>query len=627
MMRIPYMKKYLLLLFLLPISTTYGQLTISSNDVEKVYTEAIDARFSGDLAKSRNLLENLKENNFTNEFVMGLLVEVYGEYLNQLVQNKDQATFQNAYPGIRQNITQVWDMYPNSENIQNNGLKIALLVSDLEMGAVMAQLVLQNDPFHALANYTMGFFLTSQQNYYGAILFLKKVANAPIVSGQEQFVYQSRLYLGDIYLNSDDKLESLKYYKKATELASTLELIAKTAALESYFLNYPTAIGLFQMVPVMAMTDELYHSYIATLWLSENPDHRMLLNSLLSYQNSSALTEALVQAQLGRTQKALEMLQNESILKESRPGLYYSIRLNLLSRIGKQEYQTDSMLGMFYNYIKQNDKSKLHLTNLDSALDTEGSVAYTLGLIAKSEWDYDLARDYLTQSLSKQKTLSTYTELIEIEANLKNFSQAEHLISEALEELQPDPIWGELLQVCILLSQNKLEESEQKLLSLREQAPNVIDSVLSTVYMESEQYEKAEELLIQQYNIDPYNSIIQNQLAYYYSLVGKELDKALTLALSIMEEHNEDIIYLDTLAWVYVARKDYELAQPIFDKIEEKLQNIKTISSFVDIYAHLGYFYAKIGDTQKSQEFFNKGLSINSNNRYIQKLSQEAKEE
>ncbi len=621
------MKKYLFLLLVLPISTMYSQLTISSNDVEKIYTEAIDARFSGDFAKSRNLLENLKENNFTNEFVMGLLMEVYGEYLTQLAQVKDNDTLHTAYPGIRENITEIWDMFPKSSFIQNTGLKISLLVNDLELGSIMAHLVLMDDPFHVLANYTTGITYLAQYDYTGAIPFFKKVAYAPIVSGEEQFIFQSSFYLGDIYLNMDNQLEALNFYKKAMELSTTLDLMAKTAALEAYSLNYDTAISLFQNIPVIAMGDELLHTYIASLWLSENPNHRTLLNTLLSYQNNSPFTEALIQSQLGRTQKALTLLEEDTFVKNSFPGLYYSVRAKLLSRIGRSEYDTDASLGIFYHYIKQPDLAKSYLEPLDRTLDTNGSVAFTLGVIAKHDWSFTQARDYQVESLSKQKDLLTYTELIQLETGLKNFPQAEQYIAEAKEELQPNIFWEEILNVCILLAQDKFEESEEKLLSLRGHTTyTMIDPILATIYMELEQFNKAEKLSLQLYHANPYSTSAQNQLAYYYSLVAKELDKALELALLIVKEQPDDIIYLDTLAWVYTVREEYSQAQAVFDTIEKQLNNIENISSLVDIYAHLGYFYAKIGDTKKSQEFFNRGVAIDPVNSYIHKLIQQVGE-
>ncbi|MGL4676914.1 MAG: tetratricopeptide repeat protein [Brevinema sp.] len=616
------MKKLLLLIMILPFSLGYTQITISSNNVEEIYTQAIDARFAGDLAKSRNLLENLKENNITNEFVMSLLVEVYGEYLTQLIQTDNKETFQIAYPGIRQNIAEIWDLYPNSETIQNNSLKISWITGDQAMGQLMVYMILTKDPFHVLANFILGMNLLTNRDYNNAIPAFKKVACADQLIKNEAYIFQARLSLGDIYLEQSEHLEALKYYRKASELNSSVDLVAKIAVLEAYRMNLQESLRLFQDIPPLLMTQELYDTYIAVSWFANS---RSALNTLLSQKMfSSKLMDALTQAQLGRTQGALKLLEEDQFLKTELPGLYYTLQLQLLSRIGEQngKYHAESCLGTFYYRINNLATAKFYLQNLDRNLDTEGNVAHTLALIAQKEWSYENSRNLLIESLAKKKSFRNYTDLIEIEAAFKNFSKAEQLLKELTQECELNDIWIKTLQAYIAFEKNLLPEAEQLLLEITSVLTNnhSIEIFLSSIYLEQEQYDKAEEILLKHYNYDPHNISTKNQLAYYYAITGKNLDKALSLALSIVEEEPEDIIYLDTLAWVYTIRQEYDSAQPIFQKIEEKIQTISFMPDSEELYAHLGFYYAKIKNQQLSDDYFQKGFSINPADNYIKKL-------
>ncbi|MGL5956535.1 MAG: tetratricopeptide repeat protein [Brevinema sp.] len=616
------MKNLLLLIAIFSFSLGHTQLTISSNDVEEIYTQAIDARFAGDLAKSRNLLENLKENNFTNEFVMSLLVEVYGEYLTQLIQTDNRETFQIAYPGIRQNIAEIWDLYPNSESIQNNGLKISWITGDQAMGNLMVNIVLNKDPFNVLANYILGMYLFTTQDYGNSVPFFKKVACSNKLIGNESYIFQARLYLGDIYLEQNAQLEALKFYHKALELNSTIDLVAKIAVLEAYRMNIQESLNLLQTIPALLMTPELYDTYTAVSWFSNS---RPIVNQLLT-QNifSSKLIDSLIQAQLGRTQGALKLLEEDIFLKKELPGLYYKIKLQLASRIGDKinKYDAEKNLGRFYYQINDFDTAKFYLQDLDRNLDTEGEIAHTLSLIAQKEWDYHQARIFQIESLSKKKSFRNYTDLIEIEASLKNFTRAEQLLEEAIQECNLDSMWIKTLQTYITFAQNRLQETEQLLLELTSIFSNSqpIELFLASVYVKQEQYNKAEELILKQYHYDPYNINIKNQLAYYYAVVEKELDTALNLALSVVEEEPDDIIYLDTLAWIYTIRQEYDSAQAIFKNIEEKLQTISFMPNSEELYAHLGFYYAKTGNQQLSEEYFQKGFAVNPTDIYIQKL-------
>lgn len=619
------MKKIFYLLLLLPIIPLHSQTTNIAEDIKDTYTEAINAKFNGDLAKSRFLLETIKEKNHTNEFIMSVLLEVYKEYLDSLIKAQDQKTLQIAYPGIRENIAEIWDMFPNSTNIQDLSLKISMLTGDKDMGKAMSMLVLKNDPMHILANYIMGLSAIIQKNYIMAKPYLKKVAHAEHSDSViRQYIYQSRVYLGDINLEQKIYLEALEYYKKSLEYANSIDIVAKVAIFETYRLNINTAIQYFKAVPLEIMSDTMLHVYAAALWISDTAPDRYILNNLLIQQkHSSPFLQALVQAQLGRTQYALKLLQQDTIIKTEFLGLYDFIRLKLLNRLGQKEglFEIKSSIGQFYFQIHNNEKAKEFLTDLDRTMDTNGKIATILASIAHSEWDYKTSKKLYQESLKKSKDLYTYIRLVDLENSFQNFQESEKLINE----LKYDSFWTPWLKISLLYEQNKLDESLTNLLELKKNAPHYdfVNQLLSIIYLKLKEYDKAEKIILQVYNQDPYNNINKNLLAYFYAVTGKNLNKALTLALDITSEKPNDIVYLDTLAWVYTQRKEYTAAKHVFTKIEELLKTLPFVPNSEEIYAHLGFYYLKTGEPQKSLEYLNKGLSIDPDDIYIQELKQQ----
>ena len=619
------MKKIILILLIFVANLNYAQLTIESNEVETYYTQAIDARFAGDLPKSRNILENLKENNFTNEYVMSLLVEVYGEYLTDLIKKQDSQLLKTAYPGIRDNIAEIWDMFPESSTIQENSLKIAWMVGDKEMGMIMADLTLKEDLSNLTANYFAGLYRFTPSTYINSVSYFIRAAYAPLEQGKEQFSFQSRLYLGDIYLEQKLKHKALKYYNKALDLSTTPELIAKLAVLETYRMDYKLALSFFQSIPLAIMTPELFDTYIVALWGEGSESSKTMMNFLLSQNKvNPKFAQALVQAQLGRTQRALRILDEDAFVQKELPLSYNFIKLELLNRLGQKEGldQTKADLGKAAYYAQKSPLAEEYLLPLSRTLDTNGEIAYILGKISRENLDIDQTIKYYEESLSKNKTLYIYSELIEENLLLRNFDLVDTLIVEAQENVVIDTNWMIFMDAYIDFMKEDYISAEQKTLEIAKKLSynNLVNNLLASIYSQQEKYDEMELLLENQLKFDPSDLTTKNHLAYYYATVNKNLDKALVLSLSTVEEKPEEIVFLDTLAWVYTIKNNLESAQEIFTKIESKINPLDSSYSMIEIYAHLGYFYKKIENTEKSKLYFDKAFKINSQDKYLNKI-------
>ncbi len=613
-----------ILFSILSVNSSYAK-TIATNEVEQIYSEAIDARYAGDFAKSRNLLELLKESSFTNEYIMILLLEVYGEYLTELVQTKNQEVLRTAYPGIRENITAIWDIYPDNVTIQDLGLKVAWLMGDTAMGSAMSQIVLEKDKNHLLANYFAAMYRFTEGSYPQSIPYFKKVAKHPSGQGKEQFVFQSRMYLGDIYLEQDDFDGAEKYYQKALEMTTTTELHAKLAIVKVYFMDYQEAYAHFQGVPLIIMTPELFDAYIFTLWALHTKESLKTMDFILS-QNAvnPPFAQAMIQARVGRTQKALKILEDATFIKDELKGSYYQFKLFLSQKLGDQKtiYDTSVKLAQYTFENDREDLSLFYLTPFDKSQDINGELLGLLGSIAKKKNQLTEASTYLKESFSKKKDLSIYQSLIDVEMMRKNYEFVKESLEQEEEFLKDQKYWLDMMSAYIYMEQGEFALAEDRVSEMQEafgKTNPYFNHFLANLYIKQEKNDEAEQLLKDTLRQYPDNIETMNYLAYFYALENKNLDEALILALQVVEDDG-DIYFLDTLAWIYYQQNDLENAGAVFEQIEVGLAKNNNLQGLDEVYAHLGAFYKKMENEEKATYYFTEGLKIDPDSTMIKEL-------
>lgn len=87
------------------------------------------------------------------------------------------------------------------------------------------------------------------------------------------------------------------------------------------------------------------------------------------------------------------------------------------------------------------------------------------------------------------------------------------------------------------------------------------DQFLGDLYHELGDDEKAFDAYERVLRFDPDNVLILNNYAYFLSLKGQELDKALTMATHALELAPDNVYYIDTYAWVLYKLGRYEEAE------------------------------------------------------------------
>jgi tetratricopeptide (TPR) repeat protein len=93
-----------------------------------------------------------------------------------------------------------------------------------------------------------------------------------------------------------------------------------------------------------------------------------------------------------------------------------------------------------------------------------------------------------------------------------------------------------------------------------------IYSTLGDAYNSLGRYSKSDKTFDKALSLDPGNVLILNNYAYYLSLRGKKLKKAMNMSKLAIKQEPENPTYLDTYAWILFQIGEYKESKQIFQK-------------------------------------------------------------
>lgn len=139
-------------------------------------------------------------------------------------------------------------------------------------------------------------------------------------------------------------------------------------------------------------------------------------------------------------------------------------------------------------------------------------------------------------------------------------------------------------------------------------------SVLGDVYHDLGLIDKCTEAYDSALIYNPSEFSVLNNYAYYLSLEGKELERALAMSAKTIEAEPDNAIYVDTYAWILFSLERYEEAKAYADK----LLQLDGEKSSVE-YHHCGDIYAKCGDVARAVECWEKARELGDTSKILKK--------
>lgn len=120
-------------------------------------------------------------------------------------------------------------------------------------------------------------------------------------------------------------------------------------------------------------------------------------------------------------------------------------------------------------------------------------------------------------------------------------------------------------------------------------------------------YDKALELY-------PGNTGVMNNYAYFLSLSGKDLDKAETLSSKAVKAEPNNSTYIDTYAWIFFKKREYNLALLYIESAIAKMEN-----ESADVFEHYGDILFMSGRPEDAIVQWEKALQLDPDNELVKR--------
>lgn len=140
---------------------------------------------------------------------------------------------------------------------------------------------------------------------------------------------------------------------------------------------------------------------------------------------------------------------------------------------------------------------------------------------------------------------------------------------------------------------------------------------LGDTYFQLKEHAKSDEAYEKVLKIDPANSIVLNNYAYYLSLRNERLDDAEEMARKAVELDPENGANLDTYGWVLFKQGKYEEAK---EWIGRAIENREESAVVVE---HYGDVLWKLGDKKEAVKYWEKALKIGEGSEFLEKKVQD----
>lgn len=165
-----------------------------------------------------------------------------------------------------------------------------------------------------------------------------------------------------------------------------------------------------------------------------------------------------------------------------------------------------------------------------------------------------------------------------------------------------------------------LEESDDE--EVVAEVASDIFATLGDLYHQQGRNKKAYEAYDKAIAYNPDNVPCLNNFAYYLSVEGNQLDKALKMSKKTIDSEPNNPTYLDTYAWILYRKGQYTEARIYIDQTLKSLPDSeREESASASLYDHAGDIYFRLGDTAKALEHWQHAASLSTDSELTKKLN------
>lgn len=478
-----------------------------------------------------------------------------------------------------------------------------------------------------------------------------KSAKKALEMEKENNMYQA--FMADIYAKSQDFEKAQDLYKKLikNEPLKPENYIALAEIHES-LAEYESAIKVYDQLEKNIGIEEMIAERKQALYLRQNKVSEAIKEGNKLIDNQPLEPDyVLKQAQIligNQKYDEAELLLNEALKKNGEFGEAHIYLAEIYRQKGDMEasnsqirltlrnadLEGDIKQKIFGSYLKSvfdkpttknlNDAEQL-AQEFATANPKEAAAHLYLGDILMKKGELSRAKDSYLKSLDFDKSVfQVWEAVVEIDTKL---SDTDGLIKHSTLAAEYFPnqayFWyhsgfGNVMKGNYEEAVSSLEEALNLTFDNLDLQKHIL-LLLGDAYFHTKQYADSEEAFDKVLKLHPEDLTALNNASFYLATSKRKLAKAKELASRLIKLAPNNIVYIDTFAWVAFQSGNYEEAREV---LEQKFlaSDQKNIASS----EHLGDIYAKLNNKLKALEYWKLSKSQGNKNPNIdKKIAQE----
>lgn len=501
---------------------------------------------------------------------------------------------------------------------------------------------LEIDESYDPAMYELGRIYIIQQNFTEA---LRWVENAYKIDPQNKWYAQ---LLINLYRNNYQLVEALEVYEKLLEQEpNNTDYLQEISGLYTILEKYDEAIESLIRIEKIDGLSENTRMQMRKIYLQQN-DYSSAISALIelseAYPDEEKYCNMIAELYMQSGNKDEALVWYKKVIEINPENPY--IQITLADFYGKQGNQDQA-----YEYLKKGYSNP----NLDIDTKVQVLVNYLQTKDQKTiikERAYELSEILVNTHPDDPKSHAIYGDLLYSDSLYQD--AAEEFIKVIEVDSTRYPVWQQLLlslsmnnrdTLMVKYSQKAIEQFPQmefpyyvnamanfqlgntdKVIEVLEQGLYFVTNpaleeqfymFLGDAYHEQGNPQKSYENYDKCLALNPENSFVLNNYAYYLSLENKNLDKAEKMAAKSVElDPNEN--NLDTYGWVLFQQEKYEEALHYILQSIEKTENPSAV-----VLEHLGDVYQMLGELNKARSYWKKAIKAGGDQKLLeQKIKQ-----
>jgi tetratricopeptide (TPR) repeat protein len=485
-------------------------------------------------------------------------------------------------------------------------------------------------PEHAGVNYAMADAYMMTGDFTNAAYYGKRAVN---LESDNKYYH---LKLAEIHFRAGQAqqvIEALKVAAKA--VPNDPEILFFLASTYSDEGNYKESNAIYgQLIerqgPDVQIEYQRYRNYLAM------EDEQGAIESLERIFELDPANPAILQSlgtqylERGETEKALEIYEKALETNPTQPEIKMAladlyIRQNQWDEVGdllmdvmrdptvQRRSKADLVQFLMANFVRDPDNEPLRkqtakVIDYYSQQNPDDAAAQALAAdFYLSTADYDSALIRLRETIRLMpENEPAWRQLIQLLYTQSEFDAIIDMKDEA-EAAVPEDAFVRFF-IGSAYSLNGDNENAVTWLKLSTQAPargefkSAVWGTLGDALYSSNRFNEAWQAYEESLKLDPDNATALNNYAYYLSVQGTQLEKAIEMSKKSLEFEPENASFLDTLGWIYFQKGQYNEALTYIRKAVE----VGGVSATV--YEHLGDVYYKLGNDDAAQEWWGKAF-------------------